>query len=135
MGIFQFIKKAITKTTHAHSSKKIIVNGVDYPSFNLASELLKTGCYNIIAFIDEEPWSNKTELLGTTLRYPSDIQALIYRYNVDAVIVFEKTPPIFSESLLREINDTKATLVSLNKTDTVTKHVSEVARKLTLSSI
>ncbi|WP_133502553.1 nucleoside-diphosphate sugar epimerase/dehydratase [Marinomonas balearica] len=136
MSIFRFVKYVITKTkmAHTHSSKKIIVNGVDYPSFNLASELQRSGDYDIIAFIDEEPWSNKTELLGATLHYPSDISALIYRYDVDAVITFDQTPPFFSAPLLKEINDTKASLVSLNKDDTLKKHLNAITSKLTQDS-
>ncbi|SBT18566.1 hypothetical protein MGA5115_02713 [Marinomonas gallaica] len=66
-----------------------IVVGIDTPSYRLASYLQQAHLANVVAFIDDEPWSNRTDILGVTVRYPSDLSALIERWQVTTVIEFD----------------------------------------------
>jgi len=83
----KWLKKTFLRTRQ--SPINVIIVGIDTPSYQLAQKLLETKKVAIIAFIDDEPWTNRTELLGATVRYPSDMAALIARHEVKLIIDFE----------------------------------------------
>jgi hypothetical protein len=66
----------------------------------------------IIAFIDDEPWTNRTELLGATVRYPSDMAALIARHEVKLIIDFEGVEMV-PDSIYEELSELKCQQVLL----------------------
>ncbi|WP_299196971.1 hypothetical protein [uncultured Amphritea sp.] len=69
--------------------KKLIIIGIGYSSHNLSKALLATGGYQIIAYIDEEPWNHLNQMNGAKLYYPSELLALAEKHRVDGVLKFE----------------------------------------------
>ncbi|WP_067100200.1 nucleoside-diphosphate sugar epimerase/dehydratase [Marinomonas atlantica] len=87
MSWLQCLKTKLFKLSRPKPN--IIVVGIDTPSYRLASHLQQADLANIIAFIDDEPWTNRTDILGVTVRYPSDLSALIEKWQVTSVIEFD----------------------------------------------
>lgn len=67
----------------------VMILGIGTPSYNIAKQIIEQGRYRIVAFIDEEPWTNRTELLGATVRYPSDMRAMIEKHDIKLLIGVE----------------------------------------------
>lgn len=97
----KWLKKTFLRTRQ--SPINVIIVGIDTPSYQLAQKLLETQKVTIIAFIDDEPWTNRTELLGATVRYPSDMAALIIRHEVKLIIDFEGVE-IVPDSIREELS-------------------------------
>ena len=106
----KWLKKTFLKTRQ--SPINVIIVGIDTPSYQLAQKLLETKKVTIIAFIDDEPWTNRTELLGATVRYPSDMAALIIRHEVKLVIDFEGAEMV-PDSIYEELSELKCQQVLL----------------------
>lgn len=70
------------------SKQRLILIGIDYPSHKLGAALNEQG-HEIIAFIDEEPWNHRTQMLGARVHYPSEVAALAARYKADRVVKFK----------------------------------------------
>ena len=70
------------------ASARLILIGIDYPSHTLGRALQDRGA-EIIAFIDDEPWNHRTEMLGATVHYPSEAGALAERYQADTLVRFK----------------------------------------------
>ncbi len=71
--------------------KKVVFIGIDYLCFSLSKSLLDNNKYaqqpiEISAFIDDEPWNNRTQVNGATVFSPSEIIALVRKHNVDLII-------------------------------------------------
>lgn len=69
--------------------KKLIIIGIDYSSHNLSKALLETERFQIIAYIDEEPWNHLNRMNGAKIYYPSELLALTKKHRVDGVLRFE----------------------------------------------
>lgn len=82
---------------------KIIIVGIDTHCYQLAQSLLQHRDVEIVAFIDDEPWSNRTELLGAKVHYPSDMVALVNRREVNLIIDFEGSE-LVPESIQSELD-------------------------------
>ena len=106
----KWLKKTFLRTRQ--SPINVIIVGIDTPSYQLAQKLLETQKVTIIAFIDDEPWTNRTELLGATVRYPSDMAALIIRHEVKLIIDFEGVE-IVPDSIREELSELKCQQVLL----------------------
>ncbi|MEC8482817.1 MAG: hypothetical protein VXY99_03270 [Pseudomonadota bacterium] len=106
----KWLKKTFLRTRQ--SPINVIIVGIDTPSYQLAQKLLETKKVAIIAFIDDEPWTNRTELLGATVRYPSDMAALIARHEVKLIIDFEGVE-IVPDSIYEELSELKCQQVLL----------------------
>ena len=96
------------------SPNNIIVVGIDTHCYHLAQHLISESNIKIIAYIDDEPWSNRTTLLGSTVRYPSDLEALIIRNDVKLIIDFDGSTMI-PESILAEISHLRCYHMRLNR--------------------
>lgn len=106
----KWLKKTFLRTRQ--SPINVIIVGIDTPSYQLAQKLLESKKVTIIAFIDDEPWTNRTELLGTTVRYPSDMAALIIRHEVKLIIDFEGVEMV-PDSIYEELSELKCQQVLL----------------------
>ncbi len=106
----KWLKKTLLKTRQ--SPINVIIVGIDTPSYQLAQKLIETKKVTIIAFIDDEPWTNRTELLGATVRYPSDMAALIARHEVKLIIDFEGVEMV-PDSIYEELSELKCQQVLL----------------------
>jgi FlaA1/EpsC-like NDP-sugar epimerase len=106
----KWLKKTFLRTRQ--SPINVIIVGIDTPSYQLAQKLLETQKVTIIAFIDDEPWTNRTELLGATVRYPSDMAALIIRHEVRLIIDFEGVEMV-PDSIYEELSELKCQQVLL----------------------
>ncbi|WP_111497177.1 nucleoside-diphosphate sugar epimerase/dehydratase [Marinobacter bohaiensis] len=93
--------------------RKLIVIGIGYPSFSLGQALIDSRRFDIVAFIDDEPWTNRTQLLGTTVRYPSDLAALIRRHGVDGLVHIEGEPPVIADNIRDEALATGVSRIDL----------------------
>lgn len=94
---------------------RFIIVGIDFVEHQLAEALLEKGA-NIIAFIDDEPWSHKTEMLGVPLRYPSEIDALAQRHNVQAVITFNQREDLLPDECIQQLNSMNRPIVEIDPT-------------------
>jgi len=106
----KWLKKTFLRTRQ--SPINVIIVGIDTPSYQLAQKLLESKKVTIIAFIDDEPWTNRTELLGATVRYPSDMAALIIRHEVKLIIDFEGAEMV-PDSIYKELSELKCQQVLL----------------------
>jgi len=70
--------------------KKLIVIGIGYRSHHLSKALSETGGYQIVAYIDEEPWNHLHQMHGANIHYPSELLALAAKHRVDGVVGFGK---------------------------------------------
>lgn len=104
--MFSSLKSWMTKRKQDSPARRVILIGIDYPSHRLGTALQQRGV-QIIAFIDEEPWNHRTEMLGATVHYPSEVAALAERYKVDKVVVFKGASillPVQVQKHLRQLN-------------------------------
>lgn len=116
MSLIKTLIRKLSKQTQTR--KKAIIVGIDTPSYQLAQQLIAQHSVEVIAFIDDEPWSNRTELLGSTVRYPSDICALIERKAVDVLIYF-KGQIIVQNATFVEVGQLGTDIIQLEPTQTV----------------
>lgn len=65
--------------------KNVIVVGTDYPSYQLGSLIQAEPALNLAFFMNEEPWHHRTFILGTELRYSSELLSLVEKHQVKAV--------------------------------------------------
>ncbi|SBS27540.1 hypothetical protein MAQ5080_00848 [Marinomonas aquimarina] len=81
---------------------KLIMVGIDTHCYQLAQALIQQREADIIAFIDDEPWTNRTELLGAKVYYPSDMVALVMRNEVQLIVDFAQSNMV-PESIKAEL--------------------------------
>lgn len=101
--------------------KKVIFIGIDYLCYALSKKLLDNNFQNnpqieITAFIDDEPWNNRTLVHGSTVYSPSEISALVQKHNVDLIIQIHGESISIAENIWEGILKTKANLVTLEQT-------------------
>uniref|UniRef100_A6VZ26 RCK N-terminal domain-containing protein n=1 Tax=Marinomonas sp. (strain MWYL1) TaxID=400668 RepID=A6VZ26_MARMS len=101
--------------------KKVIFIGIDYLCFSLSKSLLDNNKYaeqpiEIIAFIDDEPWNNRTQVHGVTVFSPSEISALVLKHKIDLIIQIHGESISIAENIWVGILKTKASLVTLEQT-------------------
>ena len=83
ISIGGFLKRKLAKS----APEPVVVIGTDYLAYHICETLNASGSHYSVAFvIDEEPWNHRTQLAGAELRYPSELAALIKRYDIKAVI-------------------------------------------------
>ena len=106
------------------TGQPIILIGIDYPSFSFAKYLQEEAKdIQIIAFIDEEPWTNKTQLHGITVYYPSDLITLIDKHQVKLVVTIEGQLPLLAPALKEQVTASNALLVPLADHTSNEQHV------------
>ncbi|QRV25821.1 hypothetical protein JSY38_16575 [Marinomonas foliarum] len=99
---------------------KVIFIGIDYLCFALSKSLLdnnKTSKQplSITAFIDDEPWNNRTLVHGVTVFSPSEVSALIRKHGVDMIIQVAGESINIADNIWDDIIKTKVSIVTLEK--------------------
>lgn len=91
----------------------LIIVGIGYPGFSLAQAVQASGRFHIVAFIDDEPWTHRTQLLGVTIRYPGELAALIDRHEVQYVVRIDGEGPAIADNIWQAVLATGVTPVTL----------------------
>ena len=65
--------------------KRAIILGAGSVEYNLFRRLEREREYNVLFFIDDEPWNHRTKIGRAELRYPSELAALCENHRIDAV--------------------------------------------------
>lgn len=107
------------------SPKKVIFIGIDYLCFSLSKSLIDNNKSSkqpieITAFIDDEPWNNRTQVHGATVFSPSEISALVRRHDVALIIQIEGESISIADNIWEGILKTNATLVTLKQNQDLT---------------
>jgi FlaA1/EpsC-like NDP-sugar epimerase len=97
--------------------------GIDVVEHQFAQAILEKGA-NIIAFIDDEPWSHRTEMLGAPLRYPSEIESLVQRNKAQAVITFNQRSDLLPDDSIRQLNSINKPIVQIDPNLTLNDQLS-----------
>ncbi|TYL48153.1 nucleoside-diphosphate sugar epimerase/dehydratase [Marinomonas sp. IMCC 4694] len=106
--------------------KNVIFIGIDYGCYSLATSLLENNArakqvIQIVAFIDDEPWNNRTQIQGTTVFSPSEISALVRKRKVAAIIQIQGESLRIADNIWEDVLNTKVDLITLDQhQDTVT---------------
>lgn len=100
--------------------KKVIFIGIDYLCFSLSKSLLDNNKYTeqqieITAFIDDEPWNNRTKVNGSTVYSPSEITALVIKRDVDMIIRIQGESIKIADNIWENIVKTDATIITLQQ--------------------
>jgi len=103
-----------------------IIIGIDFVEHQLAQALLEKGS-NITAFVDDEPWSHRTEMLGAPLRYPSEIDALAQRHNVQAVITFNQREDLLPDECIQQLNSMNRPIVQIDPTLSLDEQLNKIS--------
>ena len=116
--LLNFLKRIFGRQAPAN---KVIFIGIDYLCYALSKKLLdntKQGYppIEITAFIDDEPWNNRTLVHGSTVYSPSEISALVQKHQVDLIIQIHGESISIAENIWVDILKTKASLVTLEQT-------------------
>ncbi|GAA0229982.1 nucleoside-diphosphate sugar epimerase/dehydratase [Marinomonas primoryensis] len=98
----------------------MIFIGIDYLCFSLSKSLLDNNKYTkqpieITAFIDDEPWNNRTQVNGATVFSPSEIAALVQRNQVDLIIQIQGESIEIADNIWENIVKTNATIITLQQ--------------------
>ena len=105
---------------HKAEPKKVIFIGIDYLCFSLSKSLIDNNKnteqpIEITAFIDDEPWNNRTQVHGATVFSPSEISALVRRHDVALIIQIEGESISIADNIWDDIIKTKVSIVTLEK--------------------
>lgn len=87
----------------------IVIIGIEYASHRFAEllmEMNKSGSdyYQIVAFIDEEPWNNRNVIYGAGVYYQSDLISLIINKKVEILVSLEGEKVTILDSVIEEVN-------------------------------
>lgn len=81
--VSKLIKRFLQKFRPA--PENVIVVGTDYPSYQLGNRIQANASLHLSFFMNEEPWHHRTFILGTELRYSSELLSLVEKHQVKAV--------------------------------------------------
>ncbi|WP_203141989.1 nucleoside-diphosphate sugar epimerase/dehydratase [Marinobacter mangrovi] len=104
----------------------LIIVGVGYPGFSLGQAVQASGRFQLVAFIDDEPWNNRTRLLGATVQYPGELAALIQRHQVKVVVRIEGEPPVIADNIWEEVMATGVRTLTLRADSDTETRLSEL---------
>ena len=88
--------------------RRAIILGAEPQEYKLYDRLQSEGEYDVLFFIDEEPWSHRTKLGHAQLRYPSELPALCENHQIDAIFYCDDSrvqalPELRCEVIEREV--------------------------------
>lgn len=109
---------------HKTVPKKVIFIGIDYLCFSLSKSLLDNNKYaeqsiEITAFIDDEPWNNRTQVHGVTVFSPSEISALVQKHDVALIVQIQGESITIANNIWEGIFKTKAKLITLDQSQNI----------------
>ncbi|MGH1462837.1 MAG: nucleoside-diphosphate sugar epimerase/dehydratase [Neptuniibacter sp.] len=88
-GFFSLLYKRLFLRKRNQDIPLIIV-GIGYNSHVVSKAMNSTASHRVIALIDEEPWNHLNLINGAVVHYPGELVAMVKRYKVKAVILFEE---------------------------------------------
>lgn len=109
--------------------------GIGYSSHVVAQFFNEGHQYQVIAYIDDEPWSNRTVINEGVVHYPVELQALIKRNFVRAVIFFEEEKSYFSDSEITALVDNGALVIKVPEKIPTQQKVNYIQSRLKSESI
>lgn len=127
--MFNWLKR-LKKT----NMKKLIVIDIGYNSHRLSKSLLAIGNYQIVAFIDEEPWNHLNLLSQAKIHYPSELLALAKKHGVDGVLRFEGMGWQPDQDCLSALANLNVEYISLVKEHSVDEQIDLVTLRLSSKS-
>lgn len=134
-----FVKATSSKITRLFKSKqpalRTIFIGIDYRCFCLAEALLQGKAdtpVDISAFIDDEPWNNRTSVLGSTVYSPSEISALVPKHQVDLIIQIEGESLKIADNIWQGILATGVKVLTLNLDQDLNEQLEKVREQSSL---
>lgn len=65
---------------------RAIIVGAGHAEYAIYQQFQRTKEYEVLFFIDDDPWNHRTRIGDAELRYPVELQSLIQNYNIDAVV-------------------------------------------------
>ena len=91
-----------------YKPRRAIILGAEPREYKLYNRLQSEGEYDVLFFIDEEPWSHRTKLGHAQLRYPSELPALCENHQIDAIFYCDDSrvqalPELRCEVIRREV--------------------------------
>ncbi len=93
--MLSFFKKirAYFHQSPIEDARAVIIIGTEYTSYSVSAALNESGKYQVIAFIDEEPWHHRTKMHDALVYYPDELLALVEKHSenhtIAAVISFQ----------------------------------------------
>lgn len=110
-------------------NRRFIILGIDFVEHQLAQALIDRGAI-ILAFIDDEPWSHKTEMLGAPLRYPSEVGALAQRHQAQVVVTFNQKAELLSEECSKQLNTMNIPAVQIDPDLSLEEQLNKISSTL-----
>ncbi|MBJ7538434.1 nucleoside-diphosphate sugar epimerase/dehydratase [Marinomonas transparens] len=100
--------------------KKVVFIGIDYQCFTLSKSLLDNNLTSsqpieITAFINDEPWANRTQVHGVTVYSPSEVSALINKYGVDLLVQIQGESITIADNIWEGILKTQVRVITLEQ--------------------
>lgn len=89
MPVSTFIHKL--KQRFKKPTTKLVVVGLHYSAHQFIEAAHKSGKYQVLAVVNNEPWLHKTDMLGAKVIYPVELAAFAERHKVKAIIDFKET--------------------------------------------
>ncbi len=111
-------------------TKKLIVIDIGYNSYQLSKALLAIGGYQIVAYIDEEPWNHLSLMNEVKIHYPSELLALAEKNGVDGVLKFEDEGWQPDEGYLAELAHLNIGYIALQKDQCIDEQINSVVQGL-----
>ncbi len=115
---------------HQPQPINVIIIGIGYPSHKLSQILVATNSMQLIACIDEDPWSHRTLFQGVPVHYPSELIALAEKHRVDLIIDFDGESSVLDKDLIAEIANAKTMYCTLGTSDISADTVSKLLKEL-----
>ncbi|WP_290701085.1 hypothetical protein [Amphritea sp.] len=109
---------------------RLVFIDVGFNSYQLSSMLIDKGLINVVAFIDEEPWSHLNEMNGGKLHYPSELLAMVDRYDVKVVVKFKEQGWKPSLEALSALSKRQVSYLLLNKEMSLAQQLDAVSQEL-----
>lgn len=95
---------------------KLVVVGLHYSAHQFIEAAHKSGQYQVLAVVNNEPWLHKTNMLGAKVIYPVELPAFVVRNAINMVIDFEGTEQLLDSDIIKSLNNVKVTQIANHQT-------------------
>ena len=114
---FETIRSCIQNSLFGKKSGSLplVLVGIGYSS-HVVSKAFNAGKeYQVVAFIDDEPWNHRTLINGGIVKYPVELTAMIERKKAAAVIFFEEEKHYFDDAGFRALVELGVPLIHVSE--------------------
>ncbi|MGB0663399.1 MAG: nucleoside-diphosphate sugar epimerase/dehydratase [Pontibacterium sp.] len=95
----------------------------EYQAHCLSKHVQFQSRLKVVAFIDEEPWSHRTLINGGRVHYPSELLALVKKYQVKVLIVFDHDKPFNDRALTAQLQKEGVAIITVPRiSDPINMH-------------